>query len=226
MESGPIDFIDLDHTITRCSSVRRFIAAGVRMGALPLRNLLSLPFYYMQYRFGRMRTDLGSRGFPELEEMTHGRLVTIAEISFETRLMNDIFAEAEELIADLRAGRRTVVLATSSVELIVAPIARYLGVVHVLASSLEFSDGRCTGRFLRPPLLGIEKRSAAGAFARARGVDLADCSFYADSVYDLPLLEAVGTPVAVNPDPRRARIAGERDWRVLRFHRTLGRGRR
>ncbi len=222
MDSGPVAFVDIDHTITRRSSVRRFIGAGVRTGALPLRNLLSLPFYYLQYRFGRMRTDLGSRGFPELEGMRREQLVRIAEIGFERRLKDDIFAEAVELIADLRAGRRTVVLATSSVELIVSPIARYLGIDHVLASSLEFADGRCTGRFLRPPLLGDEKRRAARAFARGRGVDLADCSFYSDSIYDLPLLEAVGSPVAVNPDPRLARIARSRGWRVLRFDRTRG----
>ena len=221
MPSDTIAFLDIDHTIIRRSSVRRFISTGVRMGALPLRSLLSLPFYYVQYRLGRMSADVGERGFPELAGMSEQHLRLLARRSFDTRLKRDIFVEAEELIRVLRDRGCTVVLATSSIDLIVQPLATHLGVRHLLASALQFEAGICTGRFLSPPLLGDAKMRAAELFARQRGLALTGCAGYSDSIYDLPLLEAVGRPVAVNPDPRLRSVARARGWTSLRFERTV-----
>jgi phosphoserine phosphatase len=71
--------------------------------------------------------------------------------------------------------------------------------------------GRRTGRYTAGPAgplcYGPGKVEVARAFAQARGVSLAQCAFYSDSASDLPMLEAVGRPVAVNPDPRLRRVA-------------------
>ena len=113
------------------------------------------------------------------------------------------------------ADGRSVVLATSSLDFIVDPIARYLGVEGVLATTLQFVNGACTGQMDGVPMFRKEKRERVLEFLQARGVNPSDCSFFSDSIYDLPLLESVGRPVAVNPDFRLRRIAKERGWRII-----------
>src|SRR5208282_6621511 len=109
----------------------------------------------------------------------------------------------------------SIVLATSSLDFIVRPLADYIGAESVLASGLELEDGRCTGRLAGAALFGAAKRDAVLAFARSRGVALADCAFYSDSIHDLPLLLEVGEPVAVAPDRRLRREARSRGWPIL-----------
>ena len=101
-------------------------------------------------------------------------------------------------------------LATSSLDIIVEPLAQYLDVDGLLATALEFEDGTCTGRFQGMPMFRREKTERVLSFLAAQGVRARDCSFFSDSIYDLPLLEAVGTPIAVNPDfrLRQDRAAG------------------
>jgi HAD superfamily hydrolase (TIGR01490 family) len=98
------------------------------------------------------------------------------------------------------------------------PLARRLGIEHVVASDLEVGrDGRFTGRFVEPLCYGEGKIVRAERLLRALGMSLGDATFYGDSVTDLPLLERVRTPVVVNPDPRLARIARQRGWRAERW---------
>jgi phosphoserine phosphatase len=92
-----------------------------------------------------------------------------------------------------------------------------LGIDEVIATSLEFDGERCTGRFREPPLLGQQKKAKVLAFLEQRKVFPSDCSFYSDSISDLPLMDAVGRPVAVNPDPRLRLAARKRGWAVVKF---------
>ncbi|HUP02278.1 MAG TPA: HAD-IB family hydrolase [Gemmatimonadota bacterium] len=113
-----------------------------------------------------------------------------------------------------RRGHR-VVLVTGSLEPIVAPLAAYLGANDVLAARLEVRAGAHTGRLAEPPLAGERKGALVVGFAREHGIDLAESFGYADSADDVPMLEAVGHPVAVAPDRRLRRIALARGWEVL-----------
>jgi len=98
------------------------------------------------------------------------------------------------------------------------PLARLLGIEHIVASDLEVSrEGRMTGRFVDPLCVGTGKLERARSFATRLGFPLERATFYTDSYTDLPLLDAVGTPVTVNPDPRLTRIARRRGWRVERW---------
>jgi phosphoserine phosphatase len=84
------------------------------------------------------------------------------------------------------------------------------------------AQGSFTGRLDGPFVYGPGKVEAMEAFAAQHDIDLAASYAYSDSLSDLPMLRAVGNPVAVNPDPPLAAIAKEEDWQVLRFER-LGR---
>ncbi|HET9581425.1 MAG TPA: HAD family hydrolase [Gemmatimonadota bacterium] len=120
-------------------------------------------------------------------------------------------------LTDHRRRGHRVVLVSGSVEAIVRPLAERLEVRDVLAPRLEAADGRLTGRLDRPPLAGERKADAVREFAQANDIDLEASFAYADSLDDLPMLEAVGRPAAVNPEGRLFDTALERGWDVYRW---------
>ncbi len=121
------------------------------------------------------------------------------------------------MVAELKAAGQRVVFATSSIDFVVSPLAEYLGVEAVIANSFGYIDGVCTGWITMAPVFGDEKRRRVLAFLEGEGLRAQECSFYTDSINDLFLLEAVGRPVAVNPDGRLRRIAVQRGWEIVRF---------
>ncbi len=120
-------------------------------------------------------------------------------------------------MADLQARGIEVVVATSSIDLIIKPLASFLGIHTVLAGSLEFNDGECTGRFKSKLYFGENKKREAFKFLTSRSIRPEDCAFYSDSIHDLPLLNAVGIPIAVNPDHRLRKHAYHSGWEIIRF---------
>ncbi len=211
-----IAFFDVDRTLLRGSSARHFLLAGIRSRSFPLTSLWYMPRLYLRFWLGRMEADPAAWEFPVLRGLTRERLEELAQESFAA-LRRDLRPQLEALVARLQAEGWQVVLATTSLDLIVAPLARHLGVSEVLASRLQFADGKATGRFEGPPLLREQKKRRVLEYLRARGERPEDCAFYSDSILDLPLLEAVGRPVAVNPDRRLACSARRRGWSILRL---------
>ena len=210
-----IAFFDVDRTVLRRSSGRYFLLLGVRQGLFPVTSLIHLQIAYLRYWLGWPR-GYPSWEFPILRGRTRSELEELAARSFPY-LKKQIYPQAEQLIASLRASGQRVVFATFSLDLIVGHLARHLGLDGLLASRLEFSGERATGRFEGKPLLKEEKKRRVLEYIRQQGLEPKDCSFYSDSIHDLPLLEAVGEAVAVNPDLRLARTARRRGWRILRF---------
>ena len=114
-----------------------------------------------------------------------------------------------------RARGDLLAIVTGATPYAAKPLARRLGIEHVVASELETdAHGVFTGRFVSPLCMGEGKVERAKRFADARGFSLAEATFYSDSFTDLPLLEIVKEPVIVNPDPRLARVAKKRGWRI------------
>jgi HAD superfamily hydrolase (TIGR01490 family) len=214
--SGTFDFFDVDHTIIAGSSGPIFIRKGVQQGFFPVRSMVFFPYYYLRYAIGTLEADSRDWYFSILLGRSRKELEELARHSFQA-LRSKIYPQARRLIEALKGQGRQVVLATSSLDLIVRPLAEELGIQEVIATTLEFAEGRCTGRFAEGPLLKEKKREKVHDFIRRRGTDWQQCAFYTDSVNDLALLESVADPVAVNPDRRLRRIASRRRWRVLRF---------
>jgi phosphoserine phosphatase len=133
-----------------------------------------------------------------------------------------VYAEAVALFDEHHAAGRDVVLVSSSGEEVVGPIGDMLGVDHVVATRMEVQDGRYTGE-IAFYAYGEHKATAVHALAEEHGYDLAACYAYSDSATDLPMLEAVGHPHAVNPDKGLRRVAVERGWPVDDFRRRCTR---
>ena len=158
-----------------------------------------------------------NRELPGLRGKRQEYLEALSEECFQAGMKDDIYPGAVALIEKLKGEGRKVVLATSSIDLIVRPLAEHLGITDIIASSFEFVDGECTGRFAGTPIFKYEKMRLVIDFIQKNSAARSDCSFYSDSIHDLPLLEVIGIPVAVNPDFRLRRVAWKKRWEIIRF---------
>lgn len=126
-----------------------------------------------------------------------------------------ILPKGEQLLAEHRAAGDCVLIITATNRFITGPIAQRLGVEHLLATECEQIDGRYTGRSTDTPCFQAGKVERLNRWLAQTGQSLEGASFYSDSINDLPLLQAVSRPVAVDPDAQLRALAKERGWPVL-----------
>ena len=138
-----------------------------------------------------------------------------AERLFENEIRPKVFPGAEACLdADRRAGYR-LVLVSGGLDFAIAPAVRHFGFDDVIANRLVYENGIATGQ-IAPPLLAEQaKVEAIRSYCRQYNVETAQSKAYSDSLSDLPMLEAVGIPAAVNPERRLRRVAAERGWPIL-----------
>jgi HAD superfamily hydrolase (TIGR01490 family) len=139
----------------------------------------------------------------------------------QQRIRPMINARARELIALHSADTCVIITATNN--FVTAPIARELGVEHLIATVAEERDGHFTGKVAGTPCFREGKIACLQAWLERANTSLAAFAqswFYSDSINDLPLLECVTHPVAVDPDPRLEVRAREKGWPVLRLNST------
>ncbi|HRE55543.1 MAG TPA: HAD family hydrolase [Candidatus Competibacter sp.] len=133
-----------------------------------------------------------------------------------------ILPEALALLARHRNAGDTLLIITATNRFITEPIAQRLDVPHLLATDIEFIDGRYTGRPLGTPCFQHGKVERLRAWLAETGRELAGSWFYSDSHNDLPLLDLVTHPVAVDPDQTLAQYARERGWPIISLRETCG----
>ncbi|MDH5277618.1 MAG: HAD-IB family hydrolase [Actinomycetota bacterium] len=141
------------------------------------------------------------------------------------RMAASVFPEARrELARHARAGRDRVIVSASPQE-VVAKLAEELGLEGAVGTRAEVVEGRYTGSLAGPFCYADNKPAEVRRLAAERGYDLAASTAYSDAVSDLPFLECVGEPVAMNPDAPLRAVAVERGWRTVEVaspHRTAG----
>jgi len=213
-------FFDLDKTVIAKSSTLAFGRPFYRGGLVNRRAVLKSSFAQFVYLLQGADEDSMDRMRDYLKTLCAGWDVQqVHDIVAET--LHDlidplVYAEAVDLFDEHRAAGREVVLVSSSGEEVVGPIGEMLGVDRVIATRMVIEDGRYTGD-IEFYAYGNNKRSAILELSEGEGWDLADCFAYSDSATDVPMLEAVGHPFAVNPDKPLRKVAAERDWPVLAF---------
>ncbi len=215
-----VAFFDVDHTITRGATPIPFAVICAKRKMIKKRYFLLLPFLYILYRFFSIKMEnLFQLILPYLKGVPRDVLFSIGEEAFQTKIKGKCYKDALEEIRRLKENGTRVVLATSSPFEAVAFLARYCGVADddVISSRFHYDGDIFAGRLDGIPVFSGSKRNIVFEFLRINGVDLPECSFYSDSVHDLPLLETVGRPVAVNPDRRLKREAIKRGWEIRRF---------
>ena len=218
-------FFDLDKTVIAKASMvafgRPFQRAGLLSRWLVLRALYGqLVYLYLgadEARMAKMREAV-LRVTKGWDQQTIRDLVreTLAEV-----IDPIVYEEALELIRDHRAAGRRVYISSASPEEIVQPLTEYLGADQAIATRARLDDqGRYSGD-VEFYSYGPFKAEAMDAEAERLGIDLDRSYAYSDSATDIPMLEAVGHPVAVNPDRALARYAAELGWTTTQFVRQV-----
>ncbi len=209
-------FFDFDGTIIATHSVKDMFLERLKNGEITSQELFDLGDMVTRYLLNvsgfeeALVTAVGNlKGMPERELVELGEKVT------RDHLAAEIFPEVRAMIAAHEQQGHTVVIVSSATRYQIEPIARMLGVEHILCTELELQDGRLTGRVRGEPCFGDNKLLAARDFARKQRIRLFRSYFYANGIEDLPLLEAVGHPVTVNPDGKLAAVTRENGWRAV-----------
>jgi HAD superfamily hydrolase (TIGR01490 family) len=214
-------FFDLDKTVIAKASMVAFSGPLHRAGLLSRRMLLRAAWGQLVYaQFGASPEKLAKLRDSVLGLTAGWDQAVIGEIVRETLVdvvEPIVYDEALDLIREHRAAGRKVFIVSTSPEEIVAPLAQYLGVDEAIATRAELDEhGRYTGR-TESYCYGPEKVVAMTAVAERDDIDLAASYAYSDSATDRPMLEAVGHPVAVNPDRELLRAAKANGWPIRRF---------
>lgn len=217
-------FFDLDKTVIAKSSALAFGRPFYRDGLITRRDVVKAAYAQLMFRRAGADEQTMTRIRDYLAELCKGwRVDQVRQIVAETLhdLINPyVYAEAAALIEEHQAAGRDVVLVSTSGEEMVRPIGEQLGVMDVIATRMRVEDGRYTGD-VDFYAAGPNKVSAVHELAKERGYDLGACYAYSDSVTDVPLLEIVGHPTAVNPDRGLRKVAQERGWPVLEFRHPI-----
>ncbi len=218
-------FFDLDKTVIAKASMvafgRPFYREGLISRSLVLRSLWAQLVYMhlgaSEEKLARMRESVLAltKGWDQQ------KIRTIVAETLEAIVEPIIYSEAADLIDEHRRAGRLVVIISASPSEIVEPLGRYLNVDRVIASeALVDDEGRYTGE-MEFYAYGPHKAEAMRTIAIEEGVDLEASFAYSDSATDIPMLEAVGHPVVVNPDRALARWAQQHGWEVLHFVRPV-----
>jgi len=218
-------FFDLDKTIIARSSSLAFGRPFYKGGLINRGAVLRSAYAQFVYLVGGADHDQMERMRGYLQELCTGWPVDqvraiVGETVYEL-IDPTIYVEAIELIADHHAAGRDVVIVSTSGTEVVEPIGAMLGADHVIATRMVVEDGKYTGE-ISFYAYGPAKAEAIRELAVDRGYDLPGSFAYSDSATDLPMLEAVGHPYAVNPDRALRAEAVTREWPVLDFATPVG----
>jgi len=213
-------FFDLDRTLLRRSSALALAGPFRRHGLISRRQLAKAAAWQLLFVLRGASHKAVRRaaedGLVVLRGFTPEQLRTLVADAMEPILRPLVYAEPLQLVAQHRARGEPVYIVSATLQEIVQAIADDLGFDGALGTVCEVVDGEYTGNAVRA-LHAENKATCIRELAESHGYDLARCSAYSDSHTDLPFLEAVGRPIAVNPDRKLRQIATRRGWPVLEF---------
>ena len=218
-------FFDLDRTLMAGSSGFHWARAARRAGLTTRRQLANDALENIRFRL-RGSTDEATRAVRDrVGAFLEGRRVRELERLSPMVLagvLPRLYPRMLEVAYEHQDAGRPVFIVTAATQGTAEMLAHTLFFDGAAGSKLEERDGVYTGRFDGPFCYGEGKPLRMQDLADERGIDLAESWAYSDSASDLPMLRAVGHPVAVNPDAELARVAREEGWDVMTFE-TLGR---
>ena len=169
----------------------------------------------------RDRSDFLRHFYRRYEHAPIAQMETDAAELFSDLILSKSFPAAIRRVRDHRAVGHRTVLITGALDFLVQPLAPLFD--DIIAAELGVrADGTYDGMMTSVPPTGETRAYALESYAKSHGLSLAECVAYADSSSDLPMLEAVGFPVAVNPETRLASIARKRGWLIEDFRQARG----
>ncbi|MDD2818629.1 MAG: HAD-IB family hydrolase [Candidatus Nanopelagicales bacterium] len=213
-------FFDLDKTILAKSSAFAFARPFFKGGLISRREVLRSAYAQLVFVTSGADHELMEQMRTYVSNLVTGwdveSVQAIVAETLDEIIDPMVYQEAVDLIAEHRAAGHEIVIVSSSGSDMVEPIGARLGVDHTIATRAQIENGRYTGQ-LEFFAYGPNKALAIQELALERGYDLDECYAYSDSQTDLPMMEIVGHPVAVNPDDELREVAVDREWPIMDF---------
>jgi HAD superfamily hydrolase (TIGR01490 family) len=207
-------FFDMDKTLLSVDTSMSWTRFLYRRGELSTSMLAKAVYWSTLYKLAVLDMEsVFSRLCLDLRGDLESDMIAKCAVWYRDDIAPFVAPAGRVAIDDHRRAGHTVVLATGSTIYAATPVAHSVGIEHVLSSRLEVEGGTFTGR---PSAFcfGHHKVTLAEQWAMDHGIDLSRSYFYSDSYNDLPMLGRVGTPIAVNPDPRLRRHARRHRWAI------------
>lgn len=220
-------FFDLDGTLVAGFTATAHAGDRIRRRQARIGEVLGVVEAMMRYRLGRIEFDrLVVRGAGYLRGEALAELEELGERLFVDRIAARVFPGMRQIVHAHQERGHTVVLSSSALTIHAGPVARYLGITHVLCNQFTLDGGGLlTGDIVRPIVWGPKKAATVQRFCSDNAVTLCESYFYADGDEDLALMSLVGHPRPVNPRSRLAAVSAQRGWPVLQVA-VPGSGRR
>lgn len=210
-------FFDMDNTLLTVDTGLSWTKFLYRRGELPTTMLAKALYWSTLYKLAVLDMDsVFTKLCEDLAGDSEAEMIAKCDVWYREHVAPYVAPAARVAVEHHRRAGHVVVLATGSTVYAARPVARDVGIDHVLASELEVEGGMFTGK-PRAFCFGHHKVALAERWAAEHGIDLAKSYFYSDSFNDLPMLERVGTAIAVNPDARLRRHAQRRGWQTARW---------
>ncbi|MCS7062147.1 MAG: HAD family hydrolase [Anaerolineae bacterium] len=211
-------FFDMDKTLLSTSSSTNYVKYLWRQRRITLIEAFNVALISVEY-------SLGVLDFPRaMARMSHSlrqgdaaAVRALCERWFAEELSRYIAPRALARVREHQQRGDVVYLLSASTQFAVEPVARHIGIPY-RSTELEVVNNRFTGGIVGPPCYAEGKRYWGEHIAGQHHTPLSECVFYSDSYSDRTLLEAVGRPVAVNPDRRLRRLAQQRGWPIEQFY--------
>jgi HAD superfamily hydrolase (TIGR01490 family) len=207
-------FFDLDHTILSISSGQIMFESSRRHGIISRGQAFLALGIVVLYRAGLISPDRAiNRWMSWYAGMSEDEIAPIAA-EWAEELKRYVRGDARREVDLHRAGGVRTVVLSASTTFFCETIRAELGMDDVICSEVEVADGRLTGALKGRYCYGVEKLNRAKAYCSEHGINMAGSWYYADSIADAPVMEAVGHPVCVTPDPKLEREARKRGWEI------------
>ncbi|MDC0740088.1 HAD family hydrolase [Polyangium mundeleinium] len=210
---------DMDRTLVRKETASLYVRYLRDIGEASTFDLLKTFYWVGQYTLGLLDAEgMAEKALAPLSGTPESTLVTRCEDWFGKYVERHVADAGRRAVKRHKAAGDVCAIVTGATKYAARPLAQRLEIEHVVGTELEIdARGLFTGRAERPLCLGVGKVRRAEALAERLGFVLEESTFYSDSVTDVPLLERVAEPIAVNPDPRLERLARQRGWRIERW---------
>lgn len=206
-------FFDVDHTLIEVNSGRKWVEYLRATGRISVPEMLKAIWWLAQYRLSLLDYDAVTE---EVVRSYAGQRIADLEAEvhdwFAREIQPTVCRQSYERVKWHREQGHVTAMLTSGVVFSTKPLQDLMQIDHLLCTEIEIKSGELTGRYFPPACYGEGKLRAALDLARRENIDLDGSYFYTDSYSDLPMLERVGFPRVVNPDPRLRRHSEKVGW--------------
>jgi HAD superfamily hydrolase (TIGR01490 family) len=207
---------DMDRTLVRVDTASLYTRYQLDRGEVNWVQLVRVGFWLLRYRFGIIDAPrVAKEALRAYRGKAETALVAACEEWFPKYVMPHVCQSGREAVLRHRDAGDFLAIVTGATPYAARPLARELGIDHVIATELEVDESGClTGEYHEPMCYGRGKIERVARLAEREGFRLEEAAFYSDSITDLPLLEQVARPIVVNPDARLRRVAKRRGWPI------------